>query len=138
MHIATPFPHDQPEALAGVTATSGNEIGTYHHNDNEDGYRDRTEASFYDGAPFQPDDAATRLALAAQRLEAAAIAVRRCLDHGDLDDAGGHLWGALREVTRRIGAEDAPSDGLAYRLFVLADRQRRSTYPEHGLDTLAS
>ncbi len=137
MHIAKPFPHDQPEAVAGAPVTSGNEIGPYHHNDNEDDHRDRSEAPFDDGAPFQPDDAATRLALAAQRLAAAAIAVRRCLDHGDLDNAGG-LRGALREVTRRIGAEDAPSDDLAYRLFVLADRQRQSTYPEHGLDTLAS
>jgi len=117
---------------------SGNEIGAYHHNDNDDEHRDRTEAPFDDGAPFQPDDAATRLELAAQRLAAAAIAVRRCLNHGDLDDAGGQLRGALREVIRRIGAEDAPSDGLAYRLFVLADRQGRSTYPEHSPDTLAS
>ncbi len=134
MHIAKPFPHDQPEALAGATATSGNEIGAYHHNDNDDGHRDRSAAPFDDGAPFQPDDAATRLELAAQRLEAAAIALRRCLDHGDLDDAGGQP----RDVTRRIDAEDISSHGLAQRLLVLADRRRLLDYPEHGPDVLAS
>ena len=71
MRIAILFLRDQLEAVAEAPATSGDEIGAYHHNDNDDGHRDRTEAPFDEGAPFQPDDAATRLTLAAQRLEAA-------------------------------------------------------------------
>jgi len=121
-------------------ATPSNEIGAYHHNDNDndDDDRDRTTEPFDNGAPFQPDDTATRLEIAAQRLQAAAIAVRRCLDHGDLDDAGDQLRTALRDVTRRIEAEDMSSHGLAQRLLVLADRRRQSDYPEHSPDTLAS
>lgn len=133
MHIARLSPHDQV-----APATLDDKIGTCHHNDDDDDHRERTEEPFDDGAPFQPDDAATRLEIAAQRLQAAAIAARRCLDHGDLDEADGQLRTALRDVTRRIDAEDMPAHGLARRLLVLADRQRRSDYPAHGPDTLAS
>ncbi len=61
-----------------------------------------------DGTPFRPDDRAARLEIAAQRLQDAATAVRRCLDHGDLDGADAPLLTLLQDLTHRT-LDDAPA-----------------------------
>ncbi len=57
---------------------------------------------------FRPDDKAARLEIAAQRLQDAATAVRRCLDHGDLDGADAPLLTLLQDLTHRT-LDDAPA-----------------------------
>lgn len=74
-----------------------------------------------DGTPFQPDDRAARLEIAAQRLQDAATAVRRCLDHGDLDGADAPLLTLLQDLTHRT-LDDAPAGADHATVLLFAKR----------------
>jgi len=74
-----------------------------------------------DGTPFRPDDRAARLEIAAQRLQDAATAVRRCLDHGDLDGADAPLLALLQDLTHRT-LDDAPAGADHATVLLFAKR----------------